>query len=69
VCWCLAFVIAKPRTPKPKVLGPQPFLISGFGKQRGLLFLYSAFVIAETPIDLRFFSHLVSEPAVYLAIA
>ena len=37
------------------MLGQQPFLISGFDKQRGLLFLYSAFVIVETPIDLHFF--------------
>jgi hypothetical protein len=56
VCWCLAFVIDKPLTPKPKVLGPQPFLISGFSNNVVFLFLYSTFVIAETPINLFFFT-------------
>jgi hypothetical protein len=64
VCWCLAFVIDKPLTPKPKVLGPQPFLISGFSNNVVFLFLYSTFVIAETPINL-FFLHLVLELPIY----
>jgi hypothetical protein len=58
VCWCLAFVIAKPRTPKPKVLGPQPFRISGFDKQRGLLFFVFGVCNRRNPIDLHFFNYI-----------